>query len=133
GGALVVVGADTLDRHQLAESMASLDNVGARILGVVLNRSSRSQSDAYSYYDYAPTGHGDAGVRKHTGAGIRKKLSSRPTRTRDADAVPVAGRMDDADHESSVGSVLSAADGGLQGATASATRAPSGRPSSSTG
>lgn len=110
GGALVVVGADTLDKNQLSESMASLDNVGARVLGLVLNRSSRTPSDAYAYYDYAPAGHDD-GVTKST----RTAKGGRPGRARSrqaATAGDVPGRMPDADHESSFGSVLSAADGG---------------------
>jgi polysaccharide biosynthesis transport protein len=57
GGALVVVGADRLHRQQLADGLGSLETVGARVLGVVLNRLARKQSDAYSYsyYDYAST------------------------------------------------------------------------------
>lgn len=53
GGALVVVGADKLHEHQLAEAIGALKTVDARILGVVLNRLARKQSDSYSYYDYA--------------------------------------------------------------------------------
>ena len=131
GGALVVVGADTLDRHQLTESMASLHNVGARVLGLVLNRSSRSQSDAYAYYDYTPTTHGTAGVSKRTG--LRQKLSSRPARQADrAGGPPAPRRMDDADHGSSVGSVLSAADGGRPDRASDDERSSSVRPPSST-
>ncbi|MBI9116195.1 polysaccharide biosynthesis tyrosine autokinase [Sanguibacter suaedae] len=53
GGALVVVGSDTLNKQQLGESMGSLETVGARILGVVLNRLERKQGEAYAYYDYS--------------------------------------------------------------------------------
>jgi polysaccharide biosynthesis transport protein len=53
GGALVVVGSNTLNKQQLAESMGNLETVGARVLGVVLNRLERTQGEAYSYYDYS--------------------------------------------------------------------------------
>ena len=55
-GALVVVSADKLHRNQLRESLGSLETVGARILGIVLNRVARKPSDAYTYYDYTPDG-----------------------------------------------------------------------------
>ncbi|UZN04147.1 polysaccharide biosynthesis tyrosine autokinase [Cellulomonas sp. S1-8] len=53
-GALLVVSADKLHRHQLKESIGALEAVGARILGIVINRLERKQSAAYSYYDYTP-------------------------------------------------------------------------------
>lgn len=53
GGALVVVGADKLHRAHLAESIASLETVNARVLGLVLNRMVRRGGDAYTYYDYS--------------------------------------------------------------------------------
>lgn len=53
-GALLVAGADKLHRQQLRESIGALDAVGARILGIVLNRVERRQGDAYAYYDYTP-------------------------------------------------------------------------------
>ena len=56
GGALVVAAADSLHRQQLADGLGSLEDVGARVLGVVLNRLARKQTNAYSYYDYASTG-----------------------------------------------------------------------------
>lgn len=55
GGALLVVGADKLHRGQLAESVGALETVGARILGIVVNRQKRKQGDQYAYYDYTPT------------------------------------------------------------------------------
>ncbi|MFS0703553.1 polysaccharide biosynthesis tyrosine autokinase [Cellulomonas sp. 179-A 9B4 NHS] len=61
-GALLVVGADKLHRNQLRESVGALETVGARILGIVLNRLERKQSEAYAYYDYAPTTTGDNGT-----------------------------------------------------------------------
>jgi succinoglycan biosynthesis transport protein ExoP len=56
GGALVVAAADTLHRHQLADGLGALDDVGARVLGVVLNRLAHEQTYSYSYDDYASTG-----------------------------------------------------------------------------
>lgn len=53
GGALLVTGADTLHRQQLADGLGSLEDVAARVLDVVLNRLVQKQGDAYSYYDYA--------------------------------------------------------------------------------
>lgn len=52
GGAIVVVGAHKVHRHQLEEGIRSLETVNARVLGVVLNRVARKQSEAYAY-DYA--------------------------------------------------------------------------------
>jgi capsular exopolysaccharide synthesis family protein len=67
GGALLVVGADRLHRQQLADGLGSLEDVGARVLGVVLNRLAHKQTDAYSYYDYATSPAGRAkGKRSHT-------------------------------------------------------------------
>jgi polysaccharide biosynthesis transport protein len=76
GGAVVVAGADTLHRQQLADGLGSLEDVGARVLGVVLNRLAHKQTDAYRYYDYAATpGTGATSKRKHTRA-----TTSGPTR-----------------------------------------------------
>lgn len=71
-GALLVVSAATLHRNQLRESVGSLETVGARILGIVLNRLERKQSDAYAYYDYQPatmTATGDEAPRTRSGRG----------------------------------------------------------------
>jgi capsular exopolysaccharide synthesis family protein len=69
GGALVVAGAGTLHRQQLADGLGSLEDVGARVLGVVLNRLAHKQNDAYSYYDYAATPEAGAkSKRRHSPA-----------------------------------------------------------------
>lgn len=52
GGALVVVGAGTVHRHQLQESLGALETVGARVLGLVLNREARKTGKSYEYYRY---------------------------------------------------------------------------------
>jgi polysaccharide biosynthesis transport protein len=56
GGALVIAAAGNVHRQQLADGLGALQDVGARVLGVVLNRLAHKQNDAYSYYDYASTG-----------------------------------------------------------------------------
>jgi Mrp family chromosome partitioning ATPase len=56
GGALVVAAADSVHRQQLADGLGSLEDVGARVLGIVLNRLPHRQTDTLSYYDYASMG-----------------------------------------------------------------------------
>ena len=75
GGALLVVGADKLHRNQLAESVGALETVGARILGIVVNRQKRKQSDQYAYYDYTPT----PATSADSGRTSRKKRKNPPT------------------------------------------------------
>jgi capsular exopolysaccharide synthesis family protein len=53
GGAVVVVGSGKVTRDQLTKALASLDAVGARMLGVLLNFVPATGSDAYSYRYYA--------------------------------------------------------------------------------
>ena len=50
GGALVVAAANRVHRTDLADAIGSLEAVGARVLGVVMNRLARKQTDSYSYY-----------------------------------------------------------------------------------
>jgi Mrp family chromosome partitioning ATPase len=52
-GALVVANVRMLRRPQLQEALANLAQVGARVLGVALNRVQRD-TDAYSYQTVAP-------------------------------------------------------------------------------
>jgi polysaccharide biosynthesis transport protein len=56
GGALVVVGADRIHRHQLQETLGSLETAGVHVLGIVLNKIDRQEASTYSYYGvgYAP-------------------------------------------------------------------------------
>ncbi|HEY3438840.1 MAG TPA: polysaccharide biosynthesis tyrosine autokinase [Actinotalea sp.] len=66
-GALVVVSSSTLHRQQLTDSLGALETVGARVLGVVLNRVPPKEAGSYSYYDYSPidgTGPGSKGGRR---------------------------------------------------------------------
>jgi polysaccharide biosynthesis transport protein len=50
GGALVVVGADRIHRHQLQETLGSLETAGVHVLGIVLNKIDRQEASTYSYY-----------------------------------------------------------------------------------
>ena len=50
-GALMVTAAHRSHRSDLAEGIDALDAVGARLLGIVLNRVPRKHGDSYTYYD----------------------------------------------------------------------------------
>jgi len=52
GGAIIVVSAQTTRRQQLEKSLTSLELVGAKVLGVVLNRLPIKGPDSYSYMYY---------------------------------------------------------------------------------
>jgi polysaccharide biosynthesis transport protein len=82
GGALVVAAADNLHRQQLADGLGALEDVGARVLGVVLNRLPHKQLNAYSSYDYASaaTSAGSKGKQTPAGtSGSRKTRTPRPS------------------------------------------------------
>ncbi|MDR2702951.1 MAG: polysaccharide biosynthesis tyrosine autokinase [Cellulomonadaceae bacterium] len=55
GGAVMVVGAGTITKAQLAEAFATLSRVDAPVLGVVVNRALTQGSSGYgyTYYEYA--------------------------------------------------------------------------------
>lgn len=69
GGVVVVVGAQTVRRHDLEKSLGSLTLVGADLLGVVLNRLPTKGADAYTY-SYSTYGslEGNTGQRGSAGA-----------------------------------------------------------------
>jgi polysaccharide biosynthesis transport protein len=48
GGELVLAAADSLHRQQLADGLGSLEDMGARVLGVVLNQLAHKQTDAHA-------------------------------------------------------------------------------------
>ncbi|PJI94725.1 polysaccharide biosynthesis tyrosine autokinase [Luteimicrobium subarcticum] len=74
GGAIVVAGAGITRKHQLRDALGALDAVGARALGIVLNRRKASEdSHYYGGYGYATE---DANGRK--GAAAPPPRSSRP-------------------------------------------------------
>jgi succinoglycan biosynthesis transport protein ExoP len=62
GGALVVAAAGLVHRQQLADGLGSLEDVGARVLGVVLNRLAHKPTDSYTYYDYSTAPATEAGA-----------------------------------------------------------------------
>jgi len=49
GGALVVAGADRIHKAQLRESLDNLENVDARVLGLVLNKVEQKSRSGYEY------------------------------------------------------------------------------------
>jgi polysaccharide biosynthesis transport protein len=51
-GAIVVAGSGRVHRQELRDALESLEAVDARVLGVVLNRVQRSNTDRYDYYDF---------------------------------------------------------------------------------
>lgn len=56
GGVVVIAGANRVHRPQLQETMNALATASANVHGVVLNRMSRQETGAYTYYSgYAPT------------------------------------------------------------------------------
>lgn len=61
GGAVVVVGAGITHRPQLTEALAALDTVGAKVLGVVVNRLAPTERSGYGYGGYYVYGSHDAG------------------------------------------------------------------------
>ncbi|QAY63351.1 polysaccharide biosynthesis tyrosine autokinase [Xylanimonas allomyrinae] len=57
GGAIIVVGADTVHRQQLEAALTTLGTVGAPVLGLVLNRArARATGSEYGYYEYTSSG-----------------------------------------------------------------------------
>jgi succinoglycan biosynthesis transport protein ExoP len=61
GGAVVIVGADRLHRGQLQESLSLFQTAGAHLHGLVVNKISKHEANAYGYgygygYGYAPDG-----------------------------------------------------------------------------
>ncbi|QGQ20265.1 polysaccharide biosynthesis tyrosine autokinase [Cellulomonas sp. JZ18] len=95
GGALVVVGAGTVHRGQLAESIKALETVGARVLGLVLNREARKASKSYEYYRYesapAAPSRGAARFWRRRGGSV-----SAPVPTAQTPTVAPASAVDDA-------------------------------------
>ena len=60
GGALVVVGADRIHRHQLQEALGSLETAGAHVFGVVMNKTDRRELGNYNYESRAPHSENDS-------------------------------------------------------------------------
>jgi succinoglycan biosynthesis transport protein ExoP len=81
GGALLVVGANTIHHHHLDEALGALEAVGARVLGVVLNRVMGKHGDAYSYYDYSSGPAAAATETPRPGATSRGSVTPRGSAT----------------------------------------------------
>jgi succinoglycan biosynthesis transport protein ExoP len=73
GGALMVVRANKVDRQQVAEAMGSLETVGARVLGVILNGLVRGAGDSYAYYDYSSATSAPSTSKKGRGTSARSE------------------------------------------------------------
>ncbi len=69
GGALVVAGASRVHRADLGDAIGSLEAVGARVLGVVMNHLARKQTDAYSYYGQDSERAGQRRTKSRRGSG----------------------------------------------------------------
>lgn len=56
-GTIMVVGANIAHRHQLSSALATLEGVGARVLGLLMNRLPVAAAQGYGYYHqgYAPS------------------------------------------------------------------------------
>jgi capsular exopolysaccharide synthesis family protein len=52
GGAIMVVGSGTITKHQLQAAVSSLNTVGGRLIGVIMNLLPPKGTSAYSYYGY---------------------------------------------------------------------------------
>ncbi len=87
-GALVVAGANTLHRQQLADALGGLDAVGARILGILLNRVPAKQSSSYQYYDYTP--HAATATTPRQDRKDAKRSAKEPATATTTGQVPVA-------------------------------------------
>jgi len=78
GGTVMVVGAGRVDRDHLARSIASLETVKGRLLGLVLNMVPTKGSDSYYAYreGYAPNSVGSSGSAESRHRGSRERQRS---------------------------------------------------------
>ncbi|GGK71112.1 polysaccharide biosynthesis tyrosine autokinase [Ornithinimicrobium pekingense] len=54
-GTIVVVGSGIVHRHQLTQTLATLEGVGAKVLGLLMNRLPANPTHTYGYYEaYSP-------------------------------------------------------------------------------
>ncbi|WP_416380808.1 polysaccharide biosynthesis tyrosine autokinase [Georgenia sp. H159] len=80
GGTLVVAGADRLHKQQLRSSLESLEQVGAHVLGIVLNKAQRKERDRYAYEYYSSEDPALTGTRaSRNGRGSRKAAQAAAT------------------------------------------------------
>ncbi|MBB2890190.1 polysaccharide biosynthesis tyrosine autokinase [Flexivirga oryzae] len=93
-GAVLVVGSGLVTRDQVFTALESLDAVGAKLLGVTLNRVPRSNRVA-GYYDYAYGYRTRDDVPRRTGSSTKEATTAKSTDTeadlRERDAVDALG------------------------------------------
>lgn len=82
GGVLLVIGAQKVQRTDLAKSLNALEMVGAKLLGVVLNRLPVKGPDAYAYsyysHDEIAAASAENGVRRMPVASERRRKGEQP-------------------------------------------------------
>lgn len=72
GGAIVVGAQDRTRKPQLARALSDLDNIGARVLGIVLTMAQRKRSSAYGYGEHYGYGSDDTTGRSKRSKRERK-------------------------------------------------------------
>lgn len=81
GGVVLVIGSQKVRRQDLAKSLGSLELVGAKLLGVVLNRLPTKGPDAYAYSYYGQDEGPQKGARKtYSRSGRKSSKPSAPAR-----------------------------------------------------
>jgi len=90
GGVVLVVGVQKLRKQDLERSLSALDLVGARILGVALNRLPAKGPDAYSYGYYTQKGLGQTSSIGSSNRTAMRKGHSDQSATRPANKFPAA-------------------------------------------
>jgi len=82
GGVLLVIGAQKVQRTDLAKSLNALEMVGAKLLGVVLNRLPVKGPDAYAYsyysHDEIAAASAENGVRRMPVSNERRRKGEQP-------------------------------------------------------
>lgn len=83
GGCLLVVGSQKVRHQELHRALASLDLVGANLLGLVLNRIPAKGPDsyAYDYYSYSSPGDALTATRSGSDGARRKSTSAKPRKS----------------------------------------------------
>jgi Mrp family chromosome partitioning ATPase len=94
GGALVVVGVDSIHRPQLQQSLESLETAGAHLFGIVMNKIARRDAAGYAY-----------GYGSEYPSAIGEPKRSTPVqarRRRDLDDTLISGPLPQNGHETKV-------------------------------
>jgi capsular exopolysaccharide synthesis family protein len=76
GGVVLVVGSHKLRHQDLQKSMSALEMVGAKVLGVVLNRLPTKGPDAYTYSYYSHEAQDDSATEGNAGSDKRRAADS---------------------------------------------------------